>query len=254
MKECDLFKRTEMFYHDDDICYTFNHKGDHYGTSLNPKLGLNFILNYRLARMKDSDADQYATVILHPPGTLPDPNQFIANSHKITPKSHVFIGVKASLIEVSKTFQKLDEKQQQCKLNIDENKGYHHINCQMTNSLKKAQKNCKCRPWFYPGNESICFSTSLKCFNEIMKNESKYLWSPKCPQACAFAEYELNVKEKVLDGIKAAVFSVWNSPTQKSAGYFLDFKFLSKCFPLPGFEPATSWVTSHHMPFFLVKG
>ena len=132
--------------------------------------------------MKESDAGKYATIIIHPPGTLPNFDQFIANSYKITPKSDVFIGVKASLTEVTETFAYLKEDQRHCKLNIGNDKVYNHINCQMENSLKTASNICNCNPWFYPSNNSICFGSKLKCFNDIMKNESDYLWNPNCPQ------------------------------------------------------------------------
>ena len=224
LKSCDSFKKSEGFYQDDNICHTFNFDGTKFGKGLKPKFGLNFVLNYRLARMKESDAEKYATVIIHPPGTLPNFDQFIANSYKITPKSDIFIGVKASLTEITETFATLKEDQRHCKLNIGKDKAYNHINCQMANSLQKALKTCQCNPWFYPSNHSICFGSNLKCFNDIMKNESEYLWNPVCPQACSFSKYEINVKENEFEensGLKGEAIKTYFS--EENLPLFLDF-------------------------------
>merc|ERR1711953_1602409 len=48
LKKCDLFEQQKNFYSKDEVCYTFNKKGNYSGKSLDKLLGLNFVVNLRL--------------------------------------------------------------------------------------------------------------------------------------------------------------------------------------------------------------
>ena len=94
----------------------------------------------------------------------------------------------------------------------------------MTGSLEKTMKNCECSPWFYTTNQSICLESGLKCFNENMRNESRYLWSEKCPPPCEFTEYDLRMEEKPLkDSISELKGNVMESYFSQENLVFQDF-------------------------------
>ena len=207
LKKCDLFEQQKNLFRKDEVCYTFNKKGNYSGKSLDKLLGLNFVVNLRLPGYpgdpKDSLDLTKPHVIVHTHNELPDMRNFPAASHEInavdpfkTPKiGPLVIGVKASITNGTASFARMPEPKRKCYLNAGNRAHYSRNNCQMQEALKLAKSNCGCAPWFLKINASVCDPIGLSCFENFTENYLRSTVDENCLDECFSTDYELTFGE-----------------------------------------------------------
>ena len=188
LTKCDLFEEVGSFYYKDQVCYTFNSKGELKGQDIGPDSGLNFAINFRLPRTGPLQAPD---LIIHPPGVLPDINHFSSSSFKIAPSTQYHVGVEATFTDVTQNFEEIGKMKRNCHLNTNEQKDYKSINCKMQYSMNQAKQKCNCLPWFLVRNQSdlVCNPDGFKCFETEMKLHTKVKPST-CPRECIYSKYD----------------------------------------------------------------
>ena len=186
-------------------CYTFNSNPnkDMKGGKVGPDNGLRFMTKVRIP---SSYHTYFSTrminplkMVLHEPGARPDihfrSNTFI----EIKPGKQYIIGTEATILEVTKSFEKLDDYQRNCTLKPDP-----QINCYFQALIKDGIQRCNCIPWYMKNHFNdtpICIDKEFICFEESMNNlqlQNQVL--EKCLPACSYIKYKSNVlKEEQLD-------------------------------------------------------
>ena len=146
------------------------------------------VVNYRLPRLDFQDLSP-ATIILHPPGTIPDPDIYTSSKYNIQPGTITNLGVKATIYNITESFSSLDEKYTKCKVNND---GYNDVKCRMNHSINEAIVKCKSIPWFMTeqSNPRISQPDELHCFDDLMTTSSSD-WAQECPQPCILTQYSM---------------------------------------------------------------
>ena len=197
LKKCDLFERQEKYYRNNEVCYTFNKKGNYSANSLRKLHGLNFVVNLRLPGYPGPGTKPQ--VVVHSHNEIPDRGDFPAATHPILAisDSSLFIGVEASIINVTSNFEKMGETKRNCYLNIGKEAHYSRNKCQMMKAVELAESTCSCIPWFLKSNNSaVCDSNGLSCFYNFTENY--YLGSNVdriCQDECVSTQYDLTFGE-----------------------------------------------------------
>ena len=218
LQVCNLFKKVEHFYQKDQVCYTFDKSSSNSNdeNSVKPFTGLNLVINFRLPR--DSELEP-VKVIIHPKGVMPDGNSYPSSVHDIRPSIVSKIGVTdITITNVTKNFQSMNDDLKNCFLE----KGYHQVNCRMTERLDMAAKYCGCLPWFISSkNETICMKESLTCFHTTMKNLTNKQLKQQCPKACISTQYSITFEDTLIDK-KAEYLKLARSFGENWKNYILD--------------------------------
>ena len=186
LTKCNLFKRNEPFYHHDQVCYTYN-ADPNIENSIDPLLGLTFVVNFRLLRRTELKPP---TLIIHPKGDVPDMNYFPSSTHKISPGYVSTLGVQVSITNVTDSFRHMGESERRCSLPKERDKNYHQSHCKMIKKFEVSQAQCNCLPWFLMGKaRNICMDDSLECFENTNQNLSSKELKIECPKACISTSY-----------------------------------------------------------------
>ena len=199
LKKCDLFKRVQNFYRDDQLCYTFNQDGNYSGHSLHPLSGLNFVLNYRVP-----GKELYTNVIIHSFNEVPYIDHLPATSYKIKKRDgrgwSFEIGTEASITNISSNFANMKASKRNCYPNVGRNRFYSRTKCMMQKAIELAAKTCQCLPWFIMQNltlqSAVCDPIGLNCFDNLTVNYLDSNVNNECPQECVTTEYSTIYDEK----------------------------------------------------------
>ena len=205
MEPCSLFETSSSSI-GQTKCYTFNSNPnkDMKGGKVGPDNGLRFMTKVRIPSSYHTDLSTVKSInplklVLHEPGTRPDihfrSNTFI----EIKPGKQYIIGTEATILEVTKSFEKLHDYQRNCTLNSDP-----QINCYFRTLIQDGIQKCHCIPWYMNNqfNETqICLQKEFICFENSMKNLQLQLEIlKKCLPTCSYIKYKSNViKEEELD-------------------------------------------------------
>ena len=192
LTQCNLFKRNEPFHHQDQICYTYN-ADPTVGNSIDPLLGLNFAVNFRLPRRIELEP---ATLIIHPKGEVPDMNYFPSSTHKISPGYVSTFGVQVSITNVTDSFQQMGQNERRCSLPKERDQSYHQSYCKMQKKFGLSKAQCNCLPWFMMAKgTNICMDDSLECFETTNQNQSSKTLNIECPKACISTSYSITFEQ-----------------------------------------------------------
>ena len=226
LKKCDFFERQKNYYRKDEVCYTFNKKGNYSGKSLDKLDGLNFVVNLRLPGYPGDP--RYALdlmkphMVVHSHNEIPDMTSFPAATHEINvvnptsiPKvGPLVVGVKATITNVTTNFASMTESKRNCYLNAG-GKAHHSRNkCRMQEALKLAKSNCSCTPWFLNSNNgSVCGPIGFSCFDNFAESYLKSHTGGVCRDECVSTEYELSIGEfsAPLSNLENSFGETWKS-------------------------------------------
>ena len=86
-------------------------------------------------------------MVVHSHNEIPDRGNFPAAVHPIQEisDSSLFIGVEASIINVTSNFEKMGETKRNCYLNIGKEAHYSRNKCQMMKAVELAESTCSCQ-------------------------------------------------------------------------------------------------------------
>ena len=208
---CNLFERNKPFYHQDQICYTYN-ADPTIENSIDPLLGLTFAVNFRLPRRVELEP---ATLIIHPKGEVPDMNYFPSSTHKISPGYVSTFGVQASITNVTDSFQRMGFNERKCSLPKERDRSYHQSYCKMLKKFEVSKDKCNCLPWFVAEKEAnICMGDSLECFERANQNQSSKTLNIECPKACISTSYSIafeqdQINEEKYLRLKQSFGDIW---------------------------------------------
>ena len=124
LQPCTMFKKTNEFYSNGNLCYTFNFDGKVQGKSISPIEGLNFVVNLRLPGDNELKPP---LIVIHPNQVQPDLNIFPASTLRIKPATYMEIGIQANIYNVTQSFVNLGDEVTKCRFEPN----YSEINCQM---------------------------------------------------------------------------------------------------------------------------
>ena len=140
MEHCNLFQNYSSF--GQTKCYTFNSNPSKEikGGKVGPENGLRFITKLRIPSPFKDDGTKMINplkMILHDPGTKPDIH-FRTNTYiEIKPGKQYIIGTEATILEITKSFEDLEESKRNCTLKSDP-----QINCYFQALTNYGIQNC----------------------------------------------------------------------------------------------------------------
>ena len=202
LKECHLFQKAKL-----DIgqnrCFTFNGnpKTNKKGDRVGPNNGLYFTTNFRIpstyANLNKKNFSPLK-IILHEPGSSVDNHYRMDTFLEIKPGRNYVIGMDATILETTETFNDLSDSKRKCLQSDNDKKSYHQTNCYFEQLVKEGIKHVKCIPWYMHHHintsTKICTNDDYIKFEMMMKNESvQQNVLQVCLQSCSFIKYAPNV-------------------------------------------------------------
>ena len=90
LTKCDLFEEVQHFYLKDQLCHTFNTKGNIKAKKISGEMGLNLMTNLRFPLGPFKAA---VSLSIHPTNVLPDLDYYSSNTFHIRPGKQYFFGI-----------------------------------------------------------------------------------------------------------------------------------------------------------------
>ena len=198
LTKCHLFEKV-AFAFGKEKCFSFNgstSSSEHHQRKVGPNNGLNFLVSFRIPsqRQKGPKMQKNLTplkLIVHEPGTFPDVHHTTNSYHEIKPGYHYIFGTESTSLEVTKSFQEVDEQKRKCELD----QTYHFSNCYFQSLIQHGIEQCQCVPWYMKNHQSkICLGKQFLCFEDLMSNWTlQSSTMKKCPPSCSYYIYESSV-------------------------------------------------------------
>ena len=186
---------NNIFYREEDICYTFNGNSEnpYYSTKLGPGKGMNFLLNYRLPRFFGYHTIHKIRMILHQPGTAPDFKNDFQSFLDLQAGKYYIIGVKATNVTINEQFKNMDFEKRKCQLDLETAK-YSQTTCMQELEIQKSTQKCNCIPWYMAHlntTSEVCIEDKALCYEKEIKAVSSTV--DECPPECSYVQYSASV-------------------------------------------------------------